>query len=419
MVVDLPELLVGVAVALATGALIGLERERTPERKFAGIRTMALLCGAGPIVVEVARIETQSILVALYLVLAVGIALGIAAIRFALSGEDVGFTTSVTVFLVGLLGLLIGYGRFTESAAIAVATVLLLSERDRLHGYVDTLTDRELRDSLKLGALVFVLYPILPGEPIDPFGVLVLREVLVFAVFVLLIEFCSYLLMGTLGGSKGLALTGLLAGGANSFAAAGVLARLADRSREAVPAAAVALMLATLAMIVRNVGIAAVLAVGLVGALWRPALVLAGLTAAAALLLWTRNEGVEEFGIDVGSPFSFRSAAKFSTAYVAVLLVSVGAQELFGGAGLLATAFAGGLVSSAAVSVTAATVFNGGAVAAESAVAMVVLGIVASLTSKIVLVDWINDGMRREAVVPMAAVGAAGLGTVVVLLTVG
>lgn len=419
MVVDLPELLVGVAVALATGALIGLERERTPERKFAGIRTMALLCGAGPIVVEVARIETQSILVALYLVLAVGIALGIAAIRFGLSGEDVGFTTSVTVFLVGLLGLLIGYGRFTESAAIAVATVLLLSERDRLHGYVDTLTDRELRDSLKLGALVFVLYPILPGEPIDPFGVLVLREVLVFAVFVLLIEFCSYLLMGTLGGSKGLALTGLLAGGANSFAAAGVLARLADRSREAVPAAAVALMLATLAMIVRNVGIAAVLAVGLVGALWRPALVLAGLTAAAAFLLWTRNEGVEEFGIDVGSPFSFRSAAKFSTAYVAVLLVSVGAQELFGGAGLLATAFAGGLVSSAAVSVTAATVFNGGAVAAESAVAMVLLGIVASLTSKIVLVDWINDGMRREAVVPMAAVGAAGLGTVVVLLTVG
>ena len=419
MVVDLPELLVGVAVALATGALIGLERERTPERKFAGIRTMALLCGAGPIVVEVARIETQSILVALYLVLAVGIALGIAAIRFALSGEDVGFTTSVTVFLVGLLGLLIGYGRFTESAAIAVATVLLLSERDRLHGYVDTLTDRELRDSLKLGALVFVLYPILPGEPIDPFGVLVLREVLVFAVFVLLIEFCSYLLMGTLGGSKGLALTGLLAGGANSFAAAGVLARLADRSREAVPAAAVALMLATLAMIVRNVGIAAVLAVGLVGALWRPALVLAGLTAAAAFLLWTRNGGVEEFGIDVGSPFSFRSAAKFSTAYVAVLLVSVGAQELFGGAGLLATAFAGGLVSSAAVSVTAATVFNGGAVAAESAVAMVLLGIVASLTSKIVLVDWINDGMRREAVVPMAAVGAAGLGTVVVLLTVG
>ncbi|MGM0718768.1 MAG: MgtC/SapB family protein [Halobacteriota archaeon] len=417
MVVEIPDLLVQVAIALATGALIGLERERTPERKFAGLRTLALLCGGGPIAVEIARIETQPVLVASYLALVVGIALAIAAIRFVLRGEEVGFTTSVTVFLVGLLGLLIGHGRYTESAAIAVATVLLLSERDRLHGYVDTLTDRELRDSLKLGALVFVLYPILPDEAIDPYGVLVLREVLVFAIFVLLIEFSSYLLMGKLGGSKGLALTGLLAGGANSFAAAGVLARLADRSREALSTAAFALMLATLAMIVRNVGIAAVLAVGLVGTLWQPALVLSGLTAVAALLLWKNSETVDEFGIDVDSPFSFRSAAKFSIAYVAILLVSVGAEELFGGAGLLATAFAGGLVSSAAVSVTAATVFNGGAVAAEAAVAMVVLGIVASLTSKIVLVEWINGEMRREAVVPMAAVGVAGLGTVAVLLT--
>jgi uncharacterized membrane protein (DUF4010 family) len=415
--IEIPELLTAVAVALATGALIGLERERTPERKFAGLRTLALLCGAGPVVVELARLGALPALVVLYLALVIGIALAIAGIRFAIRGAAVGFTTSVTVFLVGLLGLLIGYGRFTESAAIAIATVLLLSERDRLHGYVDTLTDRELRDSLKLGALVFVLYPILPGEALDPFGVLVLREVLVFAIFVLLIEFSSYLMMGTVGGSKGLALTGLLAGGANSFAAAGVLARLADRSRDALPAASFALMLATLAMIVRNVGIAAVLAVGLIGTLWQPALVLSGLTAAASLLLWYDGESVEEFGIDVDSPFSFRSAAKFSLAYVAILLVSVGAAELFGGAGLVATALAGGLVSSAAVSVTAATVFNGGTVAAEPATAMVVLGIVASLASKIALVEWINGEMRRRAVAPMAAVAAAGLAAAAVLLS--
>lgn len=417
MMIEIPELLTAVAIALATGALIGLERERTPERKFAGIRTLALLCGSGPVVVELARIGALPVLVALYLALVIGIALAIAGIRFAIRGEEVGFTTSVTVFLVGLLGLLVGYGRFTESAAIAITAVLLLSERDRLHGYVATLTDRELRDSLKLGALVFVLYPILPGEAIDPFGVLVLREVLVFAIFVLLIEFCSYLMMGKIGGSKGLALTGLLAGGANSFAAAGVLARLADRSSEALPAAAFALMLATLAMIVRNIGIAAVLAVGLIGTLWQPALVLSGLTAAAALLIWYDGETVEEFGIDVDSPFSFRSAAKFSVAYVAILLVSVGAAELFGGAGLVATALAGGLVSSAAVSVTAATVFNGGTVAAEPAAAMVVLGIVASLASKIALVEWINGEMRRRAVAPMAAVAVTGLVAAAVLLS--
>lgn len=419
MVVEIPELLVAVAIAIATGALIGLERERTPKRKFAGLRTLALLCGAGPIAVEIAQREGQSLLIGLYLALAIGIAFAIVAIRFSLRGDDVGFTTSVTVFIVALLGLLVGYGRFIESASIAIATVLILSERDRLHGYVDSLTDRELRDSLKLGALVFILYPILPGEAIDPYGVVVLREVLLFAIFVLLIEFCSYIMMRQFGGSKGLAVTGLLAGGANSFAAAGVLARLANRSREALIPASFALLLATLAMIVRNVGIAGVLAVDLLRGLWQPALVMGGATLLAVGVLWYTGEHHEDLGIDFDSPFSFRSAAKFSLAYVGILVVSVGAEELFGEVGLLATAFAGGLVSSAAVSVTAATVFNEGAVAVEPAVGMVVLGITASLSSKIVLVEWINGEMRRTAVVPMVGIGLAGLAVTAVLWTVG
>jgi len=103
---------------------------------------------------------------------------------------------------------------------------------------------------------------------------------------------------------------------------------------------------------------------------------------------------------------------------VLILLVSVGAGELFGGVGLLATAFAGGLVSSAAVSVTAVTVFTDGTVGGETAVAMVILGIVASLCSKIVLVEFVNSEMRKEAVVPMVLVGVAGLVTVLLSLLV-
>jgi len=418
MVVEVPELLGQVAIAIATGALIGLERERTPQRKFAGLRTLAILCAAGPIAVEIAQITDQPLFIALYLTLAIGIAFSVAAIRFSLRGEEVGFTTSVTVFVVALLGVLLGYSRVFESTSIAIAIVLLLSERDRLHRYVGKLSDRELRDSLKLGALVFILYPILPDEPIDPWGVVVLQEVLLFAIFVLLIEFCSYVMMRQFGGSKGLAVTGLLAGGANSFAAAGVLARLGNRSREALAAASFALLLATFAMIVRNVGIALVLATELVWVLWQPALVMAGVTLIAATVLWQHSETHDDLGIDLNSPFSLYSAVKFSGAYVVILLVSVGAEELFGDIGLLATAYVGGLVSSAAVAVTAATVFNEGTVAAEPAVGMVVLGIVASLSSKIVLVEVINGQMRRSAVVPMVAIGVAGLLTSVVAWTV-
>jgi len=336
-------------------------------------------------------------------------------IRYTLEEADVGFTTSMTVFVVGLLGILVGYERYFESTSIAIITVLVLAERRRLHGYVDSLSDRELLDSLKLGALVFVLYPILPAEPIDPYDAVVLQEVLLFVIFVLLIEFAAYVSMGQLGGSRGLAVTGLLAGGANSFAAAGVLARLANQSRDALTAASVALLLATTTMILRNVVIAVVLAFPLFWSLWAPGLVMVAVTLGAAGLVRSRGRTHEEFDLDLDSPFSFAAAAKFSIAYVAILLLSVGGEAVAGETGLYATALAGGVVSSAAVAVTAATVANEGTIAVEPAAGMVVLGIVTSLASKIALVEAVNGEMRRDAVVPMTLVGLAGLATLLVV----
>ena len=134
---EVPTLLVQVVVAIATGGLIGLERERLPARKYAGLRTLALLCGAGPVVVYVGQLDGSSAILGLflgiYLSLAAAVALSVVLIRFSLEEADIGFTTSVTVFFVGLLGVLIGYERYCESTSILIIAVLVLAERDRLH----------------------------------------------------------------------------------------------------------------------------------------------------------------------------------------------------------------------------------------------------------------------------------------------
>jgi len=356
-----------------------------------------------------AELVGEPLLVGLYVLLAIAIALAIVFIRFSLARGEIGFTTSVTVFLVALLGILVGYGRFFEATSIAIITAFLLAEKEQMMTYVDNLTYQELSDSMKLGALVFILYPILPSDPVGPYGVIQLREVLLFAIFVLLIEFSSYVSMRQFGGSTGLQVTGLLAGGANSFATAGVMARMANQSRDAIDSASSALLLATVSMIVRNVGIASVIAVAILWAVWLPAVVMILLTMVMAYGVLKRGETHANFDIDLDSPFSFTAAAKFAIVYVAITLVSVVAHELFGSAGLYATAFFGGLVSSAAVAVSAATVFNEGSVTVEPAGGMVMLGIMASLTSKIVLVETVNGEMRYTAVVPMVFTGVAGL----------
>lgn len=416
---DVPLLLVKVVLATAMGGLLGLERERRSERKFAGLRTLALLCAAGPITVYVADIAEHDavlpLLLGMYLVLTLAVAFAVAYVRFSLHRGDIGFTTSVTVFLVAMIGILVGFERFFEATSITILATVLLAERERLHRYVDRLTDEELRDSLALGALAFILYPILPTEPVDPFGVLVLREVLLFAIFVLLIEFSSYVLMQQLGGSTGLAVTGLLAGGANSFAAAGVLARIANQSRDALDAASFALLLTVTSMVLRNVGIAVVLAVPLFWLVWQPAIIIAGLLGLFAGMFWYHGEMHQQFSIDVNSPFSFSSAGKFGVAYVTILLISVGAERVLGETGLYATAVVGGLVSSAAVSVTAAAVFNDGTASASAAVGMVILGIVASLTSKIALVSLTNRELSKRVLTPLVLVTFVGVSLFVLI----
>ena len=410
MPLDVPTLFEQVVIALAIGGLIGLEREKEPG-KFAGLRTLALLCAAGPLFVVIAGETGLDWLVGLYLIIAIILAVSIATIRFRLTGEDVGFTTSVTVVLVALLGLLVGFELYFEAVAVAIITAFLLAEKEFMVGYVDNLTYQELTDSMKLGALVFILYPILPPDPVDPWGVIEPREVLLFAILVLSIEFAAYASMRQFGAERGLQLTGLLAGFANSFATAAVMARLGTRGQKALDAASSGLMLSVNSMIIRNIGLASVIAIPLFALLWIPGAIMLAVAFAVAWWLLRTGDGEEEINIDLDSPFSARAAIKFAGIYVAILVVSVLAEEFYGEAGVLATAYLGGLVSSAAVAVSAGSLYNAGAIGPTAAAGMVILGIMASLTSKIVLVELINGQMRRTGILPMVVIGLLGLVT--------
>lgn len=407
---EVPQLLQQVVVAIAIGGLIGLEREKESSEKHAGIRTLALLAGAGPVIVYYSELSAFPMAVLLYLALAVFLSIAIAYIRYSTSGTaQLGFTTSVTVFFVALLGILVGYDQFTEAAAIGIIVAFLLAEKRQMMRFIDKLTYEELTDAMKVGALIFILYPILPAEPVDPYGVVNLREVLIFAIFVLLIEFAAYVSMRVFGGSKGLQVTGILAGMANSFATAAVLARMANKSEDALESASSGIILSVISMIVRNVGLASVIAVAIFYTVWLSALVMILLAVGIAYYLLTSTEEHSDLDIDIGSPFSFSSAAKFAVIYIAITLVSVAAQELFGDIGLYATAFTGGLASSAAVSISAATVYNSGTASAELAGGMVILGIIASLASKIALIELINGDLRKQAILPIAVIGVTGL----------
>lgn len=403
-------------MATAMGGLIGMERERRPNDKYAGIRTLSLLGGVAPGVVAAAQKTGNTGFVLVYLFLTSLISLAIIPVRMQVEGDKIGFTTSVAVFVVATLGVLVGYDLYFEATSLAIISTFLLAEKKTLHSYVDRVTDREITSALQLGALGFIFFPVLPATAVDPFGAVVPQQILLLAIFVLLIEFVSYVSMRQLSPSSGLYLTGLLGGGASSFATVGVLTRMGKKSGLRGPASA-AVMMASMSMLARNAGLAVLLFSSQTGLRLAPLLPLlvpfAGMfifLGAAAVLL--REEPGRSIEMPIKSPISLRTGLKFAVVFTAVSVSSALSQEFIGSAGTLLTSLLGGAVSSTAVVASAATSFTSRGMAAEMASTIILVSVAGSLVSKIALIELENSDMRRTAAVPLAGAGLVGLGLV-------
>jgi len=402
-----PEFLAELLFAIAIGGLIGIERENEPSRKYAGVRTLALLAAGGPTVVALQEALAVPFLVLLYVGIVAAFAASIVFVRLWTQG-DVGFTTSMASFLVGLVGIMVGADMYFEAVALGMFTALLLAEKERMHSHVSRLTNEEISDAVKVMMLVFILYPILPAGRIGPYGAVSLQETLLLAIFVLLIEFVAFVSMRQVGSSVGLQVTGLLGGMANSFATTGVLARISDDEPEAARVVSSGIMLSQISGFVRNVFIAGAIAVALVPGLLAPVGGMVALALVVALVFW---RGVDDLDFDVPmeSPLSFRSAGKFALLFILISVSASVAEAYIGSIGLYVTAFLGGAISSAAVATSAASLLSGGSIEPMLGSGMVLVAMLGSMTAKMVLVETTNPDLRRTVTAPLVGVALVGL----------
>ncbi|MDY6776617.1 MAG: DUF4010 domain-containing protein [Candidatus Nanohaloarchaea archaeon] len=380
-----------VVLAFALGALVGLERERAPGHKHAGLRTLSLITGAGPLSVVASRLSGSAAPLAAYLLVAATFSFLVVYIR-AKEHESLGLTTSSSVFVMALVGVLVGYHRYFAAVSITLIAVFLLSEKEEFRRYMEMLEPEEISDAVALGILALVLYPVLPPGAVDPYGVLFLRKALLFVIFILLIQFAAYVALEWVENRIGFLLSTGLGGVVSSLAVVTTMAHLSsDRDLEG--AAYAGAVLAPAAMVARNGFIAGVLAPSTVPELVVPLSLSTVLGAGFAVYYYQgwKKEEVPSFGRH--SPFSFREAFRFGVLFLGILMVSEIAKTQFSLLGVYGTAFLGGFASSTAVVASAATLLTAGAVNPFQASAMVVLGIVASLSSKVIYVEW---GGARE-----------------------
>lgn len=398
--------IVRVTLALAIGLFIGLERER--RGKEAGMRTFAfagLMGGLGGLLGEPYALLTFAML---------GVLVSFLNVETMRNGEGIELTTSAALLVTGLAGILCGQGHTLTPAAVAVIAAALLAWKRTLAGFSVDLSETELRSAILLGILAFVIYPGLPTGSIDRWGAIEPRAAWITVILIAGIGFANYILW-KIYGARGVELAGFLGGLVNSSVTVSELAvRVKETQGSLTPVAIRSILLATVAMLVRNGVLLAILAPAVLLASLLPHLMM---LAGCALLYWRaprRPAQAHENAplLKLSSPFSLAAALKFGLFFLLLQVAGVLAQVNLGQLGVYAISFLGGLFSSSSAVAAAAALAVKGSVSPSVAAASAVL---ASLASVLVNFPLVVRAGQRSFTIRMAW----SLGLVVALGVLG
>ena len=316
---DLQELISRLAVALGVGLLIGLERgwrrrQVSPGGRAAGIRTFAISGLLGGVIAALAqRLSSQGSGDAIGgIVLGLGFAAYAAVFTvFTRDENKADGTFSATTAVAGMLTFALGayalLGDLRIAAGVAVAAAAVLAFREELHGWVEKITWPELQSGLVLLAMTFLGLPIMPDNPIGPFGGVNPREVWSIAIVLAGVSFLGYAAVKYFGAQRGLLLAAAAGALASSTAVTVANARHAAAGEGSPRLLAAGVAVASAIMFLRVAAIVAVLKPSLL-VLVAPTLLAATLVAAGFAIIWVNRPKADASG---HQSVDFRQSVRF------------------------------------------------------------------------------------------------------------
>jgi len=402
------------ASAVGLGLLIGAVRERAqtdPASAVAGVRTHLLVALAGTLG---AALGTAVLVAVLLLIGALMVA------SYVRNEGDPGLTGEVALPVTALLAAL-AHTHPGLAAGIAVVVAGALFAKQPLHELVrEKLSERELRDGLLLAGAALVVLPLLPDEPVDPWGVLVPSRLWRMVVLILAVGMMGHIALRAAGARWGLPLAGFLAGFASSTAAvAGFGQRARAEVGHAAPAASAALF--------ANLG-SLLLFAGVVGAGAPRLLSLVALPLGAAAMtlllcavggIW-RRESLDALPQGGKARVFHLSHALLLAGLMAVLLLgSTLLQRYFGSAGVMAAAAAVAMVEVQAAAASLAQLAANGQLTLVAAGWGLVLLVFMAGVAKSALAFASGGARYGGRVATGLAAAAAAMALVQVLLQAG
>lgn len=240
-------------LSLVLGFLIGLQREMHvmydhKTQDFGGARTFAMIALFGylaswtisfsPYFFPIASAVLGFLLIATYVV-------------NSISAPEKGATTEFAALVTFIIGAMLNFTLPIFAVFIAMVVLFLLNIKDKVQEYKQTITKQDLSAAILFMVMTFVILPVLPNTPIDPFGLINLYRIWVMVILVAGISFFGYIAIRLLGTQHGIGLAGLFGGLVSSTAVAMSMARRVHENGFLAKNLAIGISLASSMMLIR------------------------------------------------------------------------------------------------------------------------------------------------------------------------
>jgi uncharacterized membrane protein (DUF4010 family) len=356
-----PSITLRLAIALAIGLIIGMERgwasrDSHNGLRIAGIRSFGFVGLFGGIAALLAE-QFGAVVIAvcfLGLTLMVGLSYGLTVQK----SQDFGITTELTLMMTFMLGVMAGKDLAAEAVAVAVVMAALLGFKKELHRSLAFLDRQELLATLQLFIIAAVVLPVLPDRNLGPWDALNPRSIGLLVLLIAGTSYIGYFAMRLLGARVGLLATAAIGALVSSTAVTVSFGRMARRSQGSVAILGAGISLAAGTMAVRILAEVSIVNPALLPTLAPPIAVLAMVPLIAAGAIALRKESKLQTpstsDVEIKNPIELGSALGYG-AVLAVLFVSIRAVEAwFGKSGIYVLSALSGITDVDAVSLSLA-----------------------------------------------------------------
>tara|TARA_R110002124_G_scaffold287364_1_gene473997 strand:- start:27730 stop:28995 length:1266 start_codon:yes stop_codon:yes gene_type:complete len=346
--------LITLGIAFGLGMLVGLQREKS-DHEMAGVRTFTLISLLGVVAGLLTRDFENPYLLPVFGIAVTALLIMANIIKIKRTSEtDIGQTTEVAALLMFAIGAYLVLGNQVIAVIVGGTMAILLHIKERLHGFIDKLEEKDLAAIMTFAGISLVILPILPDETYGPLDVINPRNIWLMVTLIVGISVIGYFIYKFLGKKVGILSNGILGGLISSTATT------VSYSRKTADAKSISKIAAFVILVASAIALARVLVeVGVVipeklpqimTPLIAEFIIMAGLS--VALFYSINKDNNDDEMPEPSNPAQFKSALVFGFLYGLILLAVAFTKQEFGNNALYAVAIISGLTDVDAITLS-------------------------------------------------------------------